>query len=187
MVTGYLMDSKVVSSLLKKMDNISLSWFNHNIHNQLSLVKKIDTKYALKDPKLLYVYIGYATLDSIGLCGFVHAEYSTIFSEQDWTALNSSISSANNSSIPIEYGKEGNEASVNSGGRICFACGSKAHLRENPECPKYDPAKYGSNKKKKPDANASTSEDIDHKKQTPRPKAAWKYLHTPDKNQAITD
>ena len=44
---------------------------------------------------------------------------------------------------------------MNSGGKICFACGSKTHLRGNYECPKYDLNKFGSDKKKKPDSKAS--------------------------------
>ena len=39
--TGYAMDIKIGASLLKKVDTTSSSYFNRNIHNELSKVKKM--------------------------------------------------------------------------------------------------------------------------------------------------
>ena len=132
MNTGYAMEIKVESSLLKKVDKTSSFFFNHNIHNQLSFVKEIETKYALKDPKLLKADPDYTTLGPLELCGFLRDEYSTVFSEQEWPAPASSIPAANNFFLPNDVTKKAEkEIHVDSGEKIFFACGSRTHLRGN--------------------------------------------------------
>ena len=63
--TGYTMDIKIGSSLLKKVDTTLSSYFNRNIHNELSKVKKMEMKYSIKDPKLLKADPDYPTLGPI--------------------------------------------------------------------------------------------------------------------------
>ena len=83
MNTGYAMDIKIGSSLLKKLNATSSSYININMHNELSKVKKMEMKYELKDPKLLKADPDYPTLGHIGLSGFIQEEYSVLFAEQD--------------------------------------------------------------------------------------------------------
>ena len=68
MNTGYVMDIKIGSSLLKKVDSTSTSYFNRNIHNEFSRVKRMDLKYSLKDPKLLKADPEYSALGPVILC-----------------------------------------------------------------------------------------------------------------------
>ena len=73
--TGYAMDIKIGSSLLKKVDTTSSSYFNRNIHNELNKVKKMEMKYVLKDPKLLKADPDYPVFGPTCLCGFIQEEY----------------------------------------------------------------------------------------------------------------
>ena len=56
MNTGYTLYIKLGSNLLKNLYINSSSLFKRNIHNELRNVKKMETKYTLKDPKLLKEY-----------------------------------------------------------------------------------------------------------------------------------
>ena len=62
-------------------------------------------KSSLKDPKLLKAGPDYPTLGTIGLCGFIQEEYSILFAEEEWPALASALSAANNSSVENENTK----------------------------------------------------------------------------------
>ena len=69
----------------------------------------METKYALKDPKLLKADSEYPTLGPFGLCGFIQKKYSTLYSEEEWPALATSILSANHTPI----GEESVESELN--------------------------------------------------------------------------
>ena len=81
--TRYIMDIKIGSSILKKVDTTLSSYFNRNIHNELSKVKKMEMKYSLKYPKLLKADPDYPTLGPIGLRRFIQEEYGVLFVEQE--------------------------------------------------------------------------------------------------------
>ena len=65
----------------KEVDTKSSSYFNRDIHNELSKVKKMEMKYVLKDPKIFKADPDYPTLGPIDLCGFIQEEYSVLFAE----------------------------------------------------------------------------------------------------------
>ena len=190
MNTGYAIDIKVESSILKKVDSTSSSYFNRNIHNELSRVKKMELKYTLKYPKLLKADPEYSALGLIVLCGFIQEEYSTLFAEQEWSALVEALPSTNNSLIDT---RNSTKKAVNSEGRTCFACGSNTHLRIHPNCAKFDSSKFENNTKNKVSTTPSnTVNDNDNnsnkrKPSTPRPKDAWNCIHPADNNQTVTD
>ena len=51
--TGYAIDIKISFQLLKKVDDTDISFFNLNFYHKLEKVKKMKSKYSLKDLKLL--------------------------------------------------------------------------------------------------------------------------------------
>ena len=52
------------------------------MHDKMSDTRKMEAKYALKDPKLLKADSEYPTLGPFGLCGFIQEEYSALYSEE---------------------------------------------------------------------------------------------------------
>ena len=175
--TGYDIDIKISLSFLKKVETIFSSYFSRNIHNELSIVKRLEMKYALKDSKLLKVNPDYPTLDPIRLCGFIKEEYSVLFIEQDWPTTESSLSAANNSLVDSE--KTGNQ-NVNSRGSIHISCGSNIYFIGNLVC-----TQFNSTKKMKPVVTINKEANVSSKKEnsTPRSKVDWKYIYLADKNK----
>ena len=176
MNTDYAMNVKTGSKLLTKVSKTSSDYFNRNMHDKMSDTRRMEAKYALKDPKLLKADSEYPTLGPFGLCGFIQEEYSALYSEEEWPALATSIPSGN--LTPIDEGLV--ESELNRNGRKCFDCDSRYHLRGNKACPKYRPP--GSTpKEERGDNNKSrfsTSEGF-------KPKAAWKYIAPADPNQTV--
>ena len=72
------------------------------MHNELSKVKKMEMKYALKDPKHLKADLSYLALGPIGLCEFIQEKFSVLFVEQDLPTLVSEMLAANNFSVDSE-------------------------------------------------------------------------------------
>ena len=104
-----------------------------------------------------------------------------LFAEQEWPTLESALPTDNNSSVGNKHTED---KKVNSKGRFCFSCGSNTHFRGNPECPQFSIVK-----KMKSTTTPNKESDTSNKKEnsTPRPKAAWKYVHPADEKQTITD
>ena len=71
MNTDYAMNVKTGSKLLTKVSKTSSDYFNRNMHDKMSDTRKMEAKYALKDPKLLKADSEYPTLGPFGLCGFI--------------------------------------------------------------------------------------------------------------------
>ena len=55
MNTDYAMNVKKGRKLLAKVSKKSSDYFNINVHDKISDTRKMEAKYALKDPKLLQV------------------------------------------------------------------------------------------------------------------------------------
>ena len=53
MNTYYAMNVKTSSKLLTQVSETSSDYFDRNVHDKMSDTKKMEAKYALKDPKLL--------------------------------------------------------------------------------------------------------------------------------------
>ena len=164
---------KQVSELLTKVGKTSSDYLNRNVHDKILDTRKMEAKYALKDPKLLKTDLEYPTLGPFGVYGFVQEEYSAFYSEEEWPVLATSTLSGNHT--PIDEGSV--ESELNRNGQKCFDCDSRYHLRGNKACPKYRPP--GSTpKEERGDNNKSrfsTSEGF-------KPKAAWKYIAPADPN-----
>ena len=100
----------------------------------MAKVKHMEFKDMLKDPRLLTADPYYGKLGPIGLCEFTQEEYSTLFSDQEWSALTSTIPAVNNLTVDESRDK----GDTNLGGRKCYGCDSNTHLHGSIKCSKYE-------------------------------------------------
>lgn len=71
MKTAYAMDVKTGSKLLRKVSHTQCDYFNRTIHGFLDTTRSMESKFLLKDPKLLHADPDYPTYGPVGLCSLI--------------------------------------------------------------------------------------------------------------------
>ena len=110
-----------------------LYFFNHNVYDKIIKIKKTETKYTLKDPKLLKQSMLH--LDMLEFVILSQKNISPYYLNK--TCLHSLPPSQLQKTIHKIEDKDA-ALKFNSGGRKYFGCGSTSHLRGNPYCPNYN-------------------------------------------------
>jgi hypothetical protein len=124
--SGYAPPCKTGSKLLKNLASTSSEEFNRKVYAKLDLVKMMEGRYKLTDPKLITQDGDYTILGPIGLIAWAQQEHTQIVTDHDWPALASKLPESN---VAVQMAKPTYASAVGGNGdRKCYRCGSKDHL-----------------------------------------------------------
>ena len=172
MQTAYAIPVTVRSALLCKITETSSKFFNSNVHVKLNYTLTMERKYKVLNPKDMINDLSYHELRLVVLCGYLQDQYGLLVTDKDLPALTvvptqdnlSPIIDTSGSKTP-EKMDETNKVK-NAKGHKCFDCQSEYHLLGNLACPHF-----GGERRPKVDRENGD---------TPRPRAAWKYIKQAD-------
>ena len=179
MQTAYALPITVGSSLLRKIAETSSTFFNSNVHVKLNATLTMERKYKVLNPKDMLTDPNYRELGPVALCGYLQDEYGLLVTDKDWPALTAVPPQGNLSPVidtsgsPKSPKPDDTNKVKNAKGHKCFDCQSEYHLRGNSACPHF-----GGERRPKVDRENGD---------TPRPRAAWKYIRPADLSNVITD
>lgn len=97
---AYALPPKLGTTLLLKVSKTSSEIFNRNILNYYADMDEMETKFYLKDPRLMEADAMYPTHGPVGCCGYIQDEYSKLFKHGRWPALTPvQVPEGNNSGV----------------------------------------------------------------------------------------
>jgi hypothetical protein len=85
--TGYAPPFRSGYKLLLKFCGTECEQFNRQVYAKLDLVKKIENKYKLADPKSITTKPGYNTYGPIVLIAWLQEEHTDFVTDHEWPAL----------------------------------------------------------------------------------------------------
>lgn len=129
MQSGYAPPCKTGLKLLNNMASTSSEEFNSKVYAKLDLVKMMEGRYKLSDPKLITQDKYYAVLGPVGLIAWSQQEHTQLVTDHEWPALAAKLPESNMAAPEAQLATPTYTSTVMGN---CYRCGSKDHIR--PDC-----------------------------------------------------
>ena len=171
---GYALPVNTGSRLLQKVTSTSCEEFNRKIFNLLDVVKTMEHKYKVIDPRLILADDQYPLYGPVGLITTLHQIHGRLIADHDWPALATKLPQSNNVTGPEGRPPRGASSAGGAEERRCFRC-KGPHLIK--DCPQKNSHSRG--------GSGSDSEQAPKKAKTELP--AWKYIEPKDITKPLID